>query len=355
MNSRRDTKHYAKLGVEPSIKISPKNLLHDVTNPYSNQYDKIVVNPMTKLSPNTNNQYSKNDITFTKAVVPNLGKCEKTGMWKNKEQINECQNCVAKSSSEYPYFYCDGSCLSKYEFRGGSCSLNSLVAKNKQQCNKPCKQFNSPSLNNDCQDDFDCEENEKCDKDGTCVPFYSQKNFKNANIKPSDTNIFNVLKICSTSKDIKNCVDDLNTLNCQDIVDLVKKNIDDSHKNGSYKSERENIIKIFNKIKKNTEIEDREYNKLVSTIENINCVIDEINHQYQLDDIERIKPINITEQKAHYISRLLDTDKMKNMFDLGSMLGNNNCKIYLFTSIIFFVIIIMLLIFYRRNGKSLKI
>ena len=327
-------------------------------------YSKLVVNPTTKIShnltPNVLEPYTKKHDTLVKTVTPNLGKCDKTGTWENKTQIDECKSCIQKSSPEYPYFYCDGLCASKYDLGKGSCALNSLVAKNISQCSKPCQQYKAPSMSGGCQDDFDCSENSQC-KLGTCVEFDTHKKkskpIKKEDVKISESSIMNILKICSKDKNIKTCMDDLNKLNCQDVEELVKKNIEESHKNGSYKTERENIIKSFNWIKNNTEIEDEKYNELVDTLKNINCVIDEVNYQYELDTNEIIKPINITDQKAHYISNLLKSDKnLQNTFNNDTLFGENesNYKQFSLFYIIFIIIlcitIILLLIFYRKNN-----
>lgn len=322
-------------------------------------YSKIVVNPTTKMSSNLLKDVKNPDVTkhntFVKTVTPNLGKCKETGMWDRKDQIKECEQCLQKSSPEYPYFYCDGSCTSKYELGGPTCSLTSLVAKNVSQCSKPCKQFKAPTMSSGCQDDFDCGENEKCSM-GNCIKSYSNKSTPKPSKEPqiSDSSISNIIKICSKGKNIKTCIDDLNKLNCNDVAELVKKNIEDSHKNGSYKNDRKNIIKSFDFVKNNTEIEDEEYNNLINTLKNLNCFIDEINYQYELDSNEMIKPINITDQKAHYISNLLKSDKKlesKLRAQTFTDIKNGNFSlIYIIIIIILVVIIILLLIFYRKNN-----
>ena len=326
------------------------------------KYSKLVVNPTTKMSSNLLKDVKNPDITknnaFVKTVTPNLGKCKETGMWDKKEQIKECETCLQKSSPEYPYFYCDGSCTSKYELGGPTCSLTSLVAKNISQCSKPCKQHKAPTMSSGCQDDFDCGEDEKCSA-GNCIKINTNKSTPKPpkpakDSKISESNISSILKICGKNKNIKTCIDDLNKLNCDDVSELVKKNIEESHKNGSYKNERKNIIKTFGLIKNNTEIEDEDYNQLTNTLKNLNCVIDEINYQYELDSNEMIRPINITDQKAHYISNLLKSDKnLEDKLRTQSFVDikyGNFSLVYIVCIVILVFIIILLLIFYRKNN-----
>ena len=100
--------------------------------------------------------------------VPNLGKCEKRGQWDHPADVTDCQACISNSTPDYPLFYCDGQCMSKYNLNG-ACSTNSLVAKNTDQCSSPCYQVAPPSvLPHQCEDMFDCPNGFICDK-GMCV------------------------------------------------------------------------------------------------------------------------------------------------------------------------------------------
>ena len=99
--------------------------------------------------------------------TPNIGDCTKTGKWSSPTMVQDCQSCIAGSTRDYPMFYCDGQCLSKYDLNG-SCSLDSLVAKTKEQCSAPCKQVAAPSMSNVCQDRFDCNPGQICFQ-GNCV------------------------------------------------------------------------------------------------------------------------------------------------------------------------------------------
>lgn len=110
---------------------------------------------------------------LVKTPTPDIGSCSKTGKWSINNQIQECESCLSKSTSDYPYFYCDGLCTSEYDIGGGQCSLTSLVAKTKDQCKNPCYQEGAPRVSGGCEDDFDCAKGQKCvsknisGKDGT--------------------------------------------------------------------------------------------------------------------------------------------------------------------------------------------
>jgi hypothetical protein len=103
-----------------------------------------------------------------RAPKPNIGTCEKTGMWDNSTMVSDCQECVSQPGYYgEKQFYCSGNCMSQYSMNA-ICSVADLVAKNKQQCLSPCVQVKHPSLSNGCADDFDCNNNQVCQK-GICV------------------------------------------------------------------------------------------------------------------------------------------------------------------------------------------
>ena len=108
-----------------------------------------------------------------RAPRPNLGECLKTASWNNDNMVNDCKKCVSEPGyyGEKQY-YCNGKCMSKYTMNS-VCFLDDPVAKNVQQCSIPCIQSRPPSLSNGCADDFDCKNNQVCNK-GTCV---TQENF----------------------------------------------------------------------------------------------------------------------------------------------------------------------------------
>ncbi len=108
------------------------------------------------------NQYGIVVNPFTKTPTPDIGSCSKTGNWSQAGQVQECESCLEKSTSDYPYFYCDGLCSSEYDLGAGQCSLTSLVAKTKEQCKTPCYQEGSPRISGGCEDDFDCSKGQKC-------------------------------------------------------------------------------------------------------------------------------------------------------------------------------------------------
>lgn len=106
--------------------------------------------------------------------VPNIGSCAQKGMWPDPAEVTDCQACISGSTQDYPLFYCDGNCMSKYNLNG-SCSLNSLVAKNMDQCNAPCVQVAPPSVGpHNCEDMFDCQTGQDCEQ-GVCVKATKQQ------------------------------------------------------------------------------------------------------------------------------------------------------------------------------------
>jgi len=142
---------------------------------------------------------------------PNIGNCSQTSNWDNNDMISDCKKCISRSP-EYgrSFFYCDGSCFNQYEL-DGACNYNSLVAKNINQCDKPCVQSGEPPVCGECSDNFDCPQNQECKlttitKDnmqqkncGVCTPgdnisTNTNNNYKNNDNKnpiPNTTNYVN--------------------------------------------------------------------------------------------------------------------------------------------------------------------
>ena len=71
---------------------------------------------------------------------------------------DKCQSCV---SNDPDNFYCEGQCMSKYD-TNTSCSLNSLIAKNTNQCNAPCEQSGYAPTMGGCSDSYDCPKGSSC-------------------------------------------------------------------------------------------------------------------------------------------------------------------------------------------------
>ena len=112
-----------------------------------------------------------------RAPRPNIGECIKTSSWDskmdNRKMVNNCKKCVSKPGYYgEKQFYCNGKCMSQYTMNS-VCSVAEPIAKNIQQCSKPCLQIRAPSLSNGCADNFDCKKNQVC-KNGACVV---QENF----------------------------------------------------------------------------------------------------------------------------------------------------------------------------------
>jgi len=294
-----------------------------------------------------------NNIPILRTPNPNIGSCNNKGKWSDSKQIEECKSCISKSTKEYPYFYCDGKCSSEFEI-GGGCALNELVAKNEEQCVNPCHQVGLPSDQgglHGCTDDFDCDKNEKCENN-TCV-------LKNTQQK--EKNIIEIINNCSSTDNWKICLSDINKLNCKDIKDLIKLNVETSKKEGVYESERKKIIDAFKEINDNSKIVDNTYNIINNTITNINCAISEIDNLYNLKDNEKIQLLNIPDAKAHYVSHILNTDKkvkksLSNILnDVKNDSPNKGYDIKYILIIIFIIIIIVILTYFILHKKTTNI
>ena len=97
--------------------------------------------------------------------------CNYQSKWDDENRIDDCIDCV----SNYGFYgerqlYCDGRCMSKYN-TGQVCSDGSLVARNIDQCYKPCyASFPSTFGTQLCKTNVDCNINEKCGSTGFCEP-----------------------------------------------------------------------------------------------------------------------------------------------------------------------------------------
>lgn len=133
---------------------------------------------------------------------PNIGNCSQTSSWDDNNMISDCKKCISRSP-EYgrSWFYCDGSCLNQYEL-DGSCSYNSLVAKNINQCDKPCIQTGEPPNCGECSDNFDCPKNQECKLTTIIKDNMEQKNCgvcTSNNISSINNNLINNQKSTSNS------------------------------------------------------------------------------------------------------------------------------------------------------------
>lgn len=295
-----------------------------------------------------------NDI-YNKPILrtpnPNIGGCDKKGKWSDPKQILDCKACIQKSAPDYPYFYCDGTCTSEYEIGGGSCALDELVAKTEAQCENPCYQVGLPSdkgVGYGCTDNFDCAADEKCDN-GKCIKKLLKTEKKE--------NIIELINTCSSTDNWKICLSDISKLNCNDIKDLIKVNVETSKNDGTFDSDRKKIIDTFKSIKDNSKIIDNTYNLINNTITNINCAISEIDTMYNLKDDEKISLLNTANAKASYVSHILNTDKdvrssLSNILNDVKDEGKKESNIKYILSIIFIIVIIILLLYFIIRSKK---
>ena len=94
-----------------------------------------------------------------RAPLPNLGNCSTVDNWPDSSMIKTCTDCVTNKNEKR--FFCGGKCMSPYDMRS-VCPTNQLVAKNAEQCKKPCVQVGGPSFSGGCSDNYDCKADEKC-------------------------------------------------------------------------------------------------------------------------------------------------------------------------------------------------
>ena len=143
--------------------------------------------------------YRENFLLPSKIQIPNLGKCKETSTWSSVEE-EACKRCINRQDGS---FYCNGECK-KYDTLSYGCSYDSLVAKNMDQCSKPCYQTNlPPSYRGECSDNFDCQQygdNRICSRQydpdgqirGTCVR--TEKPDKKPDKKPSKHGKWEIVK-----------------------------------------------------------------------------------------------------------------------------------------------------------------
>jgi len=242
-----------------------------------------------------------------------------TGEWDNPEEIETCKNCF-NNQGKYgeDTFYCEGNlCTSEYEPKG-TCSLNSLVAKSLEQCEKPVYQKGqaprriSGKNSEGCKNDSDCGgednicviknvigENGKLYKNkGVCQGKIKEKynskekdlnkNYKKIDMYPN-LNLINLLNDITTSNTFKITLNEIHNLTCRDIKDLIKLKVIESKKNNTYDIERNKVIESLKHINENPKIKNNTFNLIETAIENINCIIKEIHKEFEIENENRVK------------------------------------------------------------------
>ena len=178
-----------------------------------------------------------------KAPSPNVGSCDKTGNWSSKNDEASCKQSFKNAGeSAGDYFYCEGGgFMSKYD-TNSMCTTGSLVAKNIEQCTKPCVQQGYPTVGGGCSDSFDCDykNGEICqindisinggtEKRGSCIQGENPQQPIIPNIPDSspvaNNAIMELMSNCSQDMSnidsIKKCLSSINNLSCDDINTLI--------------------------------------------------------------------------------------------------------------------------------------
>jgi hypothetical protein len=251
---------------------------------------------------------------IAKAPSPDVGTCQQTGSWSSKDDEKTCQSCFANAGeSAGDYFYCEGSgCVSKYSSE--VCGTGSLVAKNTDQCSKPCVQQGFPPAGGGCSDLFDCDykNGEVCQKKqvsvyggseerGFCVQGDSpQPNVPVPTPTPGPTpsggsGIMDLFNNCSQDmsnpNSVKKCLGSISNLTCDDINNLVMLGKKMAVQNGKYDILKADISQVFTDQNEKMIID--VLNQINNALGKVNCVIDAVNKNFGLQtpqiDTDNIK------------------------------------------------------------------
>lgn len=295
------------------------------------------------------------------APYPTIGSCPRKGNWNDPGQVSECMDCLKYSTPDMPYFYCDGKCHSAYSLNTGSCAVSSLVATNPQQCSSPCYQTGYPGIHgqNPYRHPYLYQQPRSV----------SVEEFEGAITPETSDNYFNMLvkavDDCYSGSTISLCIKDIENLNCKDIKDIIKLNVELSKKDGTYAQKRKHFVDINRKVKTNPKIHENTYNMLTNSLKIMNCIIQQVQDQYQLEEDERVSLINIREAKRKYINHILSQDQVlkesiqNSLFDESKLRAqekpsktDDNTKKYLIIAVIVLSILVVLLLVFYRSGTS---
>jgi hypothetical protein len=134
----------------------------------------------------------------------------------------------------------------------------------------------------------------------------SQNCFENEEVIRVGGNILAVLTDCVKNKNWSKCLADLRSLSCEDIDNIIRLYVamSKAKKDGSYEKTRSEILEIFktfrvmeikNFVKKILE-------PLINSLDQINCLIDDVNKEFQLDSSESIDIRDLHKLKADLMS-----------------------------------------------------
>lgn len=120
----------------------------------------------------------------------------------------------------------------------------------------------------------------------------NQDCFQNEEVLKVGASVIDVLTDCVKTKNWSKCLADLRSLSCTDIDNIIKLYVamSKAKKDGTYEKTRSEILEIF-KTFKVMEIKNfvkKILEPLINSLEQINCLVDDINKEFQLDSNESI-------------------------------------------------------------------
>lgn len=130
----------------------------------------------------------------------------------------------------------------------------------------------------------------------------NQSCFQNTEVLAAGADLLKLLQDCTVKKDWPSCLADIKTLQCTDIDNLIKLyvGVTKAKKDGTYEKTRSEILMVFEKLKI-MQIKDfvkKILDPLIGSLDKLNCLIDSINKDFELDKTEKLEMFDLKEIRS---------------------------------------------------------
>jgi hypothetical protein len=163
--------------------------------------------------------------------------------------------------------------------------------------------------------------------------------------------ILKVFKDCfdDKNKNMYSCIKDIETLDCKDIDNIIKLYvlISKAKKDGTYEKTRNEILEIFKtfKIMDIKNFVKKFLEPLINSLDKFDCLIDDINKEFQLNENEKIDLSDIKQIK----NDLMTLRTVREGYSGSSNNGHSNTFLIIMLSIIGFLILIGIILFLKNR------
>jgi hypothetical protein len=184
----------------------------------------------------------------------------------------------------------------------------------------------------------------------------SQNCFENEEVLRVGANILDVLTDCVKNKDWSKCLADLRSLSCTDIDNIIKLYVamSKAKQDGSYEKARAEILEIFKRFKV---MDVKNFFKkilepLMNSLEQIDCLIDDINKEFKLDSSERIDSLDLHSLKMDLVN-LANSSSIRERYQRDTPpAANNSSHTYMIVSIVVMVLMFLVILYLLMKQQN---